>query len=149
MKVCLQVQLLTSSTKAKCFARFASCRRWAFLSWRESISSCFLCRVSWSCRHTEAQLQSRPQRIPITWRSRAFPRYIWSWSTNHPTCCLACAAQFLSHAVTWHRSYIAIKTYHIVDFYGIFQGPALALGNAVPQGSVLCRWVTCFSGRAN
>ncbi len=45
------IHILTSSTEARCFARLASCLRWMFLSWRESISSCFLCRVLWSCRH--------------------------------------------------------------------------------------------------
>lgn len=41
------------------------------------------------------------------------------------------------------------RTYLIVEFYGIAQRPALALGEALPQSSILGRWVACFCGGVN
>lgn len=48
-----------------------------------------------------------------------------------------------------HASHESSKIYHIVDFQRISQRPSLALGDALPQSSVLSRWITCFCRRAN
>lgn len=161
------IQSFTSSTEAKCFARLASCLRWTFLSWRASISSCFLCRVSWSCRHTETQVHTCWQKTTEGKRRSSFCLFVCYFKTllhvskDAPLLLLFCFDRIINdkqkspcpaHITLpyfMYLSYIQTKNYQMVDFHRISQCRALALGDVPPQSSILCWWVPCLWRRAN
>lgn len=151
MKVCAHIQPLTSSTDARCFARLASCLRWRFLSWREPICSCFLCRVLWSCRRTGTMLKHTfclpnyflfISKHYCTKRSR-FSTFSLIRTQIRKKITLFCTV------ISSHFTQITSKMYHMVDFQRISQHSSLALGDALPHSFVLSRWITCFGRRAN
>lgn len=130
-----------------------------FLSWRASISSCFLCRVSWSCRRTETQVHKCWQKttegktvliLSLCWFviSKDAPLFLLFYldcviNDESPCSAQITAPHFL------YLSYIQTKNYQMVDFHWISQCPALALGDIPPQSSILCRRVPCLWRRAD
>lgn len=165
MKVCAHIQPLTSSTDARCFARLASCLRWRFLSWRESICSCFLCRVLWSCRQTGTMLKhtfclpnfliiskqyENPNPNPLVHCTKCSKYFsLLAWLEHKAEKKKEKKISLFHTVISSHFTRITSKTYHMVDFQRISQRPSLALGDALPQSFVLSGWITCFCRRAN